>query len=60
MKTNNQRKVPLTVDHDAVIDKLTKRLAKRWAGKDMETYFIEKSKAFGQRLKNELSSSMSK
>ena len=29
-------------------------LKERWAGKDMETYFIEKNKEFIEKLKKEL------
>lgn len=29
-------------------------LKERWAGKDMETYFIQKNKEFIERLKNEV------
>lgn len=32
--------------------KASQILKKRWAGKDMETYFIQKSKEFIERLKN--------
>jgi hypothetical protein len=32
-------------------------LKERWAGKDMETYFIEKNKEFIEKLKNELRNS---
>jgi len=34
--------------------KVAKILKERWAGKDMETYFIEKNKGFIERLKNEV------
>jgi hypothetical protein len=34
--------------------KVAKILKKRWAGKDMETYFIEKNKEFITRLKTEV------
>tara|TARA_B110000977_G_scaffold64714_1_gene88119 strand:+ start:597 stop:728 length:132 start_codon:yes stop_codon:yes gene_type:complete len=34
--------------------KVAKILKERWAGKDMETYFIEKNKVFIERLKNEV------
>jgi hypothetical protein len=29
-------------------------IKERWAGKDMETYFIQKNKEFIERLKNEV------
>ena len=34
--------------------KVFKMLKARWAGKDMETYFIEKNKAFHERLIKEM------
>ena len=34
--------------------KVAKMLKARWAGKDMESYFIEKNKKFIERLKNEV------
>ncbi len=35
--------------------KVAKILTERWKGKDMETYFIEKNKAFHKKLKEEMS-----
>lgn len=40
--------------------KVFKILKKRWAGKDMETYFEEKSKAYFEKLKKEVAQAKSK
>jgi hypothetical protein len=34
--------------------KVFKMLAERWKGRDMETYFIEKNKAYYEKLKKEV------
>jgi hypothetical protein len=34
--------------------KVFQLLKERWAGKDMETYFIQKNKEFSERLKKEV------